>query len=320
LSSDKSKGLWVFAGVLVLLMLLRISFAYAAVPLGVRDALNVLVTIVFVALPVFGLFMASKHDWTPKLGAWAVVAGLALHLGGALLARFVLREQGLGAVLLMTVGQTGLAVWCVGLGALLAALIKDKNLLLPVGAFLAGFDMLVVFMPSGPVNWGTRVRPEVIETVAYRVPTVGSVEPLAFIGPADFFFLAMFFVALHKFGMRSRQTLAWIVPVLIAYLLVVVLGRGVSLGPVPLSALPALLPIGLTVLAVNWGEFKLSKSEARQTLGVVVFAVALAALGLYMAISRPRQAGPPAPSQTVDAQAPPESEAMPGREPSGPPR
>lgn len=174
-------------------------------------------------------------------------------------------------------------LWTAGLGALLALLLKDRNMLLPVAAFLAGFDMFLVFAPTGPVQTLMAQAPETFRAVTYRVPTVGSPEPIAFVGPADFIFLGLFFVALHRFGMRTRETLIWVVPALLAYLFVVILFGDATLGPVSLGALPALLPIGLVVLLVNRKEFRLTRSEKAATWAVVALAIGLAGYGLMLA-------------------------------------
>ncbi|HRF58748.1 MAG TPA: hypothetical protein PLH94_02405 [Fimbriimonadaceae bacterium] len=285
------RPLAVFGIVVAVLFVLRIALAYVTVPLGVAQVGSVLISILFVAAPILALFAAAEYGWTAKSAGLAVAIGVGLHAGGVLLAK-ALGESGFVAVTLLSAGQAGLMIWCLGLGALLMSLIKDKNLLVPVAIFLAGLDMFLVFSPTGPTKVLVETRPELFQSVAMSVPKVVATAPeaprgvmaaMAYVGPADLFFLAMFFVALFRFQMRTRQTLAWIIPVLALYLLVVLIAGDVQLGPVSLRALPALLPIGLTVLLVNAREFQMTRSEKLSTLFAAGLAVGVAALGLILA-------------------------------------
>jgi|GEM_PF-655028 len=292
------RPLAVFGIVVAVLFVLRIALAYVTVPLGVAQVGSVLISILFVAAPILALFAAAEYGWTAKSAGLAVAIGVGLHAGGVLLhaggvlLAKALGESGFVAVTLLSAGQAGLMIWCLGLGALLMSLIKDKNLLVPVAIFLAGLDMFLVFSPTGPTKVLVETRPELFQSVAMSVPKVVATAPeaprgvmaaMAYVGPADLFFLAMFFVALFRFQMRTRQTLAWIIPVLALYLLVVLIAGDVQLGPVSLRALPALLPIGLTVLLVNAREFQMTRSEKLSTLFAAGLAVGVAALGLILA-------------------------------------
>ncbi|HMS53945.1 MAG TPA: hypothetical protein PKA27_00965, partial [Fimbriimonadaceae bacterium] len=118
-------------------------------------------------------------------------------------------------------------------------------------------------------------------------PSTGTVGTMAYVGPADFLFMGMFFVALFRFGLRARETAIWLGVALALYIPLAFI-----LGPVPL-----LVPIGLTVLMVNLREFKLNTEEWLST-GLV--ALVLAAVIAYGA-TRPR---PPAePSQPTPGSA-----------------
>ena len=94
-------------------------------------------------------------------------------------------------------------------------MIKDKNLLLPVSAFLAGFDIFLVLTPIGVTQQIMKKAPEVLPAVGLNIPkpaatpTMGPVEPFAFVGPADFLFMGMFFVAIHRFDLKARDTALW---------------------------------------------------------------------------------------------------------------
>lgn len=290
--------LLVVAGVLALL---RMGTAYLSVSPGMAVFLSVLSTLVFVVWPILAIFRAAGDRWDAKAGFVLLGVGVLLHAGGILAAKYLLHDQGFFAVLLIALAQSGLLLWCTALGALLSLMIKDKNLLLPVALFLAGLDMFLVFAPVGIARQIVERNPELFKNVAYALPKVSSgaptgvIMPMAYVGPADFFFLAMFFVAICRFNMRVHETLKWIIPVLLGYLAVVMLAGGVQLGPISLAMLPALLPIGLTVLLVNRKEFKLAKDEKAATVVVGIIAVGLAAAGIFLsnrAAEKARQAEP----------------------------
>lgn len=301
------------------LFALRVLIAYLAVPVAWVGPLGVLVSVVFVSLPIWAIFRASAHPWRPGPAVAIGLAGVAAHVGAALYTR---STGGLGhlTIWMSSLGQVGLMCWCLSLGTLLALLLKDKNLLLPVAAFLAGFDVYLVTAPVAPTRALIEGRTEIFQAVAMSVPQVatqaqatGVVRAMAYVGPADLFFLAMFFVALHRFQMRVRETARWIVPVLIAYLLVVLIFGRYSIGGVSLGALPALLPIGATVLLVNRREFKLTREEKVATWGVAVVAIALAAAGIILA----GRASPADSSPAVSAPSGPGSAGSPGPTESG---
>ena len=160
-----------------------------------------------------------------------------------------------------------------------------------------------MFVPEGPVGKIARGNQEALVRIAYSVPKIGTVshgghaESLAFVGPADFMFLAMFFVALYRFQMRTRETLLAIVPVLAGYLSIVLLAGHVSFGPVSLAAMPALLPIGATVLIVNRREFKLTKDEKYSSF--LIIGVGLAVVTWRMSLHWHEQGQRPGLSQRV---------------------
>ena len=301
-----------FLLVLVFLASLRLTLALTPLPQSIAVSASLLVTVLFVALPILALFRAAMFEWTPKIALAFVIAGVALHAGGAFISASLLKNTGAWAVVFNALKDTGLMVWCVGLGALLATLIRDKNLLVPVAIFLAGFDMFLVFNPTGPVQQFIVKRPAVAQAMTYSTPKVATtpgrviVESLAYVGPADFLFLAMFFIALFKFKMRTAETLRWMVPVLLVYLVTVVVFGGVKLGPLSLGALPALVPIGVTVLLVNRREFSMKKDEVAATIVVTLLAIGLATFGIIRAQNN-AQASPIAPSNSEPVPAAPKS-------------
>jgi hypothetical protein len=299
-------GLAVFFAVLFSLALVRVVLSFLAVPLAWIPLASIVLTLVFIATPVLALFFAAAHPWKPKLAVAFVVGGMAAQGIFTLLAARVL--TGIPAAASAAVGQVGLIVWCVGLGALLATLLKDKNLLIPVSIFLVAFDIFLVVTPIGPTRMIMEAAPDVLPAVAWnlpeapRTPTAGPVQPLAYIGPADFLFMGMFFIALFRFQMRTRQTLRWLIVALLLY--------------VPLAfifgAVPLLVPIGLAVLLVNLREFRMNKEELASTALVVLIALALIGWGMT------RSAPPPEPLPAEGGQDAPVSEGSPPPAPEDP--
>ncbi len=271
-----------------------------AVPVKLLPFTSVVVTVLFMALPILALFVGAGHRWDLKQAIAIVVLGVLVHVGSTELVKLATSPAAAGVF--RATGQFGLIVWCMGVGAALACLLKDRNMLLPIAVFLALFDVWLVFAPEGLVSKAITGGPAPIslQAAAYAIPTItaqteapanGFARDLAYVGPADFLFLAMFFVALYRFQMRPRATLKAIVPVLLAYLAVVLLFPDAWIGPIRLAALPALLPIGLTVLWVNRREFKLIRDEKIITLGLLVIGIPLVVWRI--AVTQPGPETPP---------------------------
>lgn len=310
-------GLKWYFGAIGALALARIGLGFVWLPIGMLHVANLAIAALFLALPIIGLFFAANHPWRPATAWGFLFGGLAAHGLSILIGRNVPGIGPIVANVVGAVGQAGLATWCVGLGALLATLVKDKNILLPIAIFLAVYDKILVLTPVGVTQKIMEQAPEVLETVGMQIPAVqaeatgGAVIPGAYVGPADLVFLGMFFIALFRFRMRARETLRWMIPALVFYLFVV-LFTGFSL--------PAMVPIGLVLVVVNWREFKLNRDEKIATFGLAAMAVAVFA----WAVTRPRTAPPVEPLPTAIDQELRESAAMPepatgGPLPSSPP-
>ena len=297
-----SKGLLAFFATLLCLALLRIGIAYCLVPESLKLPISLLITVAFVALPIIALFRAASAQWTVRLAVAFIVLGALLQFVLPLLSP---GGKGFLPILMDAISQQGLPMWTVGLGALLALMLKDKNLLLPVSIFLALFDIFLVFTPVGFVQQLMKKAPALLPAMAHRIPSVATtpqetgvpVGTFAHIGPADFLFMGMFFVALFKFSMRTTETFRWLLVALAVYLPLVLV-----LGPIPL-----LVPIGLTVLVVNIREFKLNKEEKVSTIAVALIGIAIVAF----AATRPRPVEPAEPSRVESGPGVPESEGSP---------
>ncbi|HRJ27321.1 MAG TPA: hypothetical protein PLO61_07420 [Fimbriimonadaceae bacterium] len=309
-----SSGLRVFLMIGAALTLARVGLFFVQFQSPqVAYLLSLGVSALFLALPIIALFRAAADRWTPARGAILLILGVLLHAGGLALASSLFRGQGLGGVALSALAQWGLMLWCVGLGALLACLIRDKNLILPIAAFLAGFDVFLIFAPVTPTKAILEGMPQFFEKVTYVVPTFGA-EELARIGPADFFILSMLFIVLFKFQMKTIETFRWMIPILVAYLLIVLVLGDVTIGRFSFGMLPALLPIGLTVLWINRGEFQLTREERNATYGVCVLALGLA-ISAFLLPTPKSEPSKSAPAPGVEAPAATPGPALPNQSP-----
>lgn len=303
--NDKSGvGLGGFFAVAAVLFVLRLLFASVIFPPGVATALSVASGVIFIALPIWGMFMAGRHAWKWGHVGLLILVGIALHLGGLFGARSM-PETGLATVTVGAIAQTGVLFWAVGLGAAVALLIKERNLLLPIALFLAGFDVFLVFAPTAPTARMVESRSNFFQSVAMAIPRArvetpeapqskgARVELLSQVGPADLIFITTFFVCLFRFGMRVKETVRWLVPVMVLYLFL-------AMSPIGIGMLPALVPVGLTVLIVNRKEFQMTKEEKQATIGVGILALLLAIAGITLrALSKPKE--PPAEPATADS-------------------
>lgn len=299
-----SKPLVWFFSAAAILFLLRTLLAFVTLPPTAALVASLLTTAIFIIVPFTGLFLGAAHQWKPQPAWILLLSGVILH-GGALLIIRQIKPEPLIGLMLGNLMQLGMLGWTLGLGVLVSILIREKNMLLPIAIFLAGLDALLILTPFTPQARIVAENPEVVGNMGLRVPAVRStaidnlpiaVNDIGFVGPADLFISAMLFACLFRYRMRPRQTAIWLIPVLIAYLFLV------FLLSIPL---PALVPIGLTVLIVNWREFNLTKDEKAATWLVTVIALAMTGYGLYAKATYK----PPAPQAdslpTTTAQEPP---------------
>lgn len=277
---ERRRGVLLAAVVVMFLVLTWVAFATPLPPQHLAAA-SVVATVLFMFLPVCGIFLAAGLGWTPKRATALLLVGLAFVL---------LLSQMHGATPVLNGGiqamlQLARLTWPVALGILVGSLVRDKNLLIPIALFLITFDTMLVLAPTGPTRAMMKqpIARHAFDTLAYQVPSPRSraeaagvrPQPLAQVGPADSLFLAMFAFALYRFGMRVRKTFVWMAVALTLYLGVVIFAGEQSIAGIPLKILPGLVPMGIVVLAVNRREFSLSQEERRLVYGVVAVCVLL---------------------------------------------
>lgn len=230
---------------------------------------------------VLGLVRLPLH--TPVLALAAAAAAVSLGSIGLPIAAMAGTARTRQPRLMLLFGVLGVAVWVLltiaggrrwlsppqvgwlspvrdlamilsvsGFGMLLAGRLKELNLLLPIGVFATFADFVVV-------NYGTVHRAlttsqgqRVLQSVSAKVPSVHPGIPLLTIGPADFLFLGVFLACVERFDLGLRRNALCLTLVLAASLVVV------AITGLPV---PALAPMSLTLLAVNWRRFRLTREE-----------------------------------------------------------
>jgi hypothetical protein len=286
-----------------MLTVIRFLIPQVAVPLGIKLPLDFLLTIMFLGLPIYAIYRAMSGDLRPKHALLFITTGVLIQGAAIFLDLAVFRQKGIGSAICEPIKPLGLQIWCVGLGALLASLLREKNILLPIAIFLIFFDIFLVLTPLGPTQKIMSTAPQILKQIGMSIPSAstqvqlsGKSEILANVGPADLVFLGMFFLAMFRFEMKPKKTLIVLIPTLLAYLIFVISTR---------ISLPALVPIGLVTLIINRNEFKLSKDEFQSTILISVLMLG----GLIYSATRSRE--PKLPRQPVEISPKPASLASP---------
>ncbi|HLO97162.1 MAG TPA: hypothetical protein VK171_01090, partial [Fimbriimonas sp.] len=295
-SQPARNGLKDFALIVGGLAVVRMVLPFIPVPKVIAPVADFLLLVGIFLATVYAIYRAMSSKPTPVQAGLMLLAGVAIQaafIGVAILNNKV----GIWAIISQGLAQTGLMVWCIGLGALIASLLREKNIVIPVALFLIAFDIFLVLTPQGFTQKMMKANPQVFTNMAMAIPKVATetqqasssaVLEAAYVGPADLVFLGTFFLAMFRFNMEPKETLKLMVPVLVVYMLFVTL-TGI--------ALPALVPIGLVTLLVNRKEFKLSKDELASTL---VLTVLLISGLIYLATKK--KAPPVEPSPSANAQ------------------
>ncbi len=182
------------------------------------------------------------------------------------------------------------------LGQLVAALIKEPAMLVPVGLVASLVDFWGVFW--GPMKamseseTGAAVysgfgsapsaAPAMPEHIAQQIPTgiasiFSQIAPPQQIGLGDFVFLAFFLTCAHRLGFSPRRTMWGIVIGFMASSVIFAMSGqdigGISLPPI--EYLPGLPFICCGALLANLKFWQLTKSEKWQTVGVVLALIAI---------------------------------------------
>jgi hypothetical protein len=271
----RASAVWFAAALVVIYALLAGAPFIRGIPAAV-GSIGVTVLFILAAMSGAAALAAISMSWLGEvlgmlacLGVWYVVAGIG-------------ESSDLGRALAVPAADVFFLVACVLAGRLLARILRDRNLLLPVCVVLALADVFTVFL--GPTRLALEEMPELVSKLSIKLPRVGSAAGpegvaglvhLATMGPGDLVFLSFFFVAAVRFGLSVRASFAGIfMLVAVGLAIIVALPR-----PIPVPVLP-LMAVGF--LIANRGKFKLTRAEKRNLVVAAGFfaAVILAMWGL----------------------------------------
>lgn len=241
-------------------------------------------TIFFMAAQIGVVYGLSKI----RMSGWQVVFALIISLGVTLASLVAIvyiynipaqigRFPNVQELVIIAAGYygplkslmvTGMMAAFSCVGYLVSLRVRDANLLLPVVIFAAFVDLWTV--TSGPVSDVIVKAPEVVAAVSAPIPQVGAgvFVPETMIGPGDFLFMALVFAVCHRLSFDPRRNYWFVFGGMTIGMLLVWNGL--------LDYLPALITLGISVIAANWGKFKLSRQEKISTAVVaVVLAITL---------------------------------------------
>jgi hypothetical protein len=250
-----------------LLVLVALAFL-AGVPYlrGVPPQLgSLLATLAFLLISLLLVTELARYPLRPLADALGLVAclGLWYAIGQS--------AERLTAARTLVSAASGLSflLACVGAGRLLALIVRERNLLLPVALVAGMADVFTVF--AGPTGKALEQAPKLVEKLSVAIPQIGSaagpagargLTHIATAGLGDFIFLAFFLACVWRFGLRRRGTF-W------GILLAVATGMAAVLLLPQVPALPLLPFIVTGFLVANAGAFSLSRAEKLQ-MGVVL--------------------------------------------------
>lgn len=264
------------------LIVLGVLVPLVEVPFEYLNYGRLFTSILFLGLPIMLLFYGSGLPWRPKTAFLVFVLCFAVTVFFIFISRVPMGMP----VLVVIFAILGLLTvyWTGALGVLVSFVFRERNIIVPAVIVLMAVDFLVVMTPRGTVQVAMEsdVGREIFQSVAYKIPEFGMASPMIFIGPADFLFLSMFFSVMHRFGLRVFWTMFAVVIALLLYLVLAGYLTGRDFFGVKIHGLPALVPIGMAILLVNAGEFRMSKQEKYMTGGVIFVCLVLIYLMLFV--------------------------------------
>jgi hypothetical protein len=208
-----------------------------------------------IALPIWAIASLTRALRGPAQSVLIAIAGLALWLS-----LLLVRPTPSVAPVLATLMDLGKILAAGGIGMALAAGLKEPNILLPAGLFAAFADFVVVTIGTVKHAQSTEKGQKLIEAVSAKAPAVHPRLTTLTVGPADFLFLGVFLACVLRFDLGLRRNAIALAVVLAGSLMLVAL-TGISI--------PALAPMSLTFIALNWRKFKLTKQEVLSTFVVL---------------------------------------------------
>lgn len=225
-----------------------------------------------IALPVMSIAALVRVVRKPIVAVGVALVGLAVWFG---LAQLRL-PPGMARAAVETLMDVGKITAAAGAGMALASALREPNLLLPAGMFAAFADFIVVYFGTVKHALSTEKGQKMIEAVSAKAPAVHPKLATLTVGPADFLFLGVFLACAARFDLGLRRN---------AVALAAVLGLSLLFVAVAGWPIPALAPMSLTFLTMNWGKFRLTRQEVVST-AVVLTVVGAMFAGYFIASGR----------------------------------
>jgi hypothetical protein len=293
---------------LLAFLILNLSVPFFNIPNKTTAIIGaVALTFAYVCVVVFfGVSVGLKKLPIVHLVAWGVLS-LAVWFAldrwiGDVVARPIIdaaratrtRPGGAQLLQLIAVGTvTDMALMCIAVcfGNVAARMIKTPNMLGPVCIVIALIDVWGVLF-NGIVSQLMRQTPHIAAKAMTSGPKLGAASgsqyaiPLPDVGIGDYLFIGLLFGAVIYLGLNWRGAIKWVVPLMIAALLLIIFPQHIT-NPftgqvVLLDALPGLLFIGLGVAIPNYQRvFQFTREEKFALLYAGIF-VAILTGALYL--------------------------------------
>ncbi|BDI32727.1 hypothetical protein CCAX7_47780 [Capsulimonas corticalis] len=158
------------------------------------------------------------------------------------------------------------------LGMMLSVIIREPKLLLPIALVIMAIDVVGVLTNIGFTANTIAQHPEVVHRVSVAMPSVGGLQPQAYVGPGDALFIPFFFGIVERLRLNMRGTFFTMYGLLALAMILAVIGVG---------NIPALFPMGFAVVLANSKHFKFDRSEVFAMIYVGGLATA-AVLGFFL--------------------------------------
>src|SRR5262249_32057677 len=145
--------------------------------------------------------------------------------------------------------------------------------LVPAGAFAAFADFVVGKFGAVHHALSTAKGQALVQAGSAKVPSVHASIPPLTLRPADLLLLRLFLASAARLALGRRRS-AWALALVLTASLVAVRFTG---------AIPALAPMAVTFLAVNWNRFRLSREEVLGS-ALVLLVAGGAFLGYFLVV------------------------------------
>jgi hypothetical protein len=268
----------------IVYLVLRLIAPFIKLPWPV--VATIIATVVFLITPMLWLRALTARQW-PLWGMVATMVVMTLVWSELAVGQPVgflghvdwKHNTGLAkaaVLVLRPVADLALITAGASLGMLVARLIRDPKMLLPVAVAGAVVDFWGVFF--GTTNAALKHTPAVVQAASAGIPTLGGgatrqgMAPISYVGVGDWLFLGLFLAVASTFQLQPRRTFWTLTAFVIAAMFLVLFDV--------VSYLPAIVPMAIAVLWVNRAELRLSRSEAFAVMYAVLMVAAM--IGLYV--------------------------------------